>query len=133
VLHPPLGSSLEALRGDNGASVAIKLELGNTSVLLAADIDQDTDQDLVELFGEKLSSTVLKCPHHGSRSSNSEKFLETVSPQIAIVSTGPSEWGYPDSETIERIEQYAQEVYRTDMEGDIILSLDGEEATVKLP
>ena len=70
--------------------------------IVAADVDKDTDKNLVELWGGRLQSTVLKCAHHGSGISNSENFLMTIAPEIAVVSTGPSEWGYPSRKTIAR-------------------------------
>ena len=133
IFNPPLGSNLDKLRGPNGASVVMKLTLGNTALLLAADVDDKTDQELVELWGEKLKSTVLKCAHHGSSHSNSAKFLNMVSPKISVVSTGPSEWGYPDVSTMERIGEYCGEVFRTDEAGDIVVELDGNTARVLVP
>ena len=133
ILNPPLGSNLERLRGPNGASVVMKLTYENSTLLLAADVDDKTDQELVELWGEKLKSTVLKCAHHGSSHSNSAKFLNMVSPKISVVSTGPSEWGYPDASTIARIEEYSDEFYRTDEAGDVVIELDGNTARVLVP
>jgi len=133
IFNPPLGSNLEKLRGPNGASVVMKLTYENSTLLLAADVDEKTDQELVELWGEKLKSTVLKCAHHGSAHSNSAKFLNLVSPKISVVSTGPSEWGYPDVSTMERIEDYCDEVFRTDEVGDVVIELDGKTAQVLVP
>jgi competence protein ComEC len=125
-LHPPLGSSLERLRGANGASVVMRLSLNQTSVLLSADIDDETDEELTTLFGDSLKSTILKCPHHASPYSNSEKFLSAVSPEVAVVSVGPSIWGYPSEETFRRIKRICPRTYRTDIEGDIVITLNGE-------
>ena len=133
VFNPPLGSNLRKLRGPNGASVVMKLRFENTSLMLAGDVDSDTDQELVEAFGGKLSSTVLKCAHHGSAYSSSGVFLNAVSPDIAVVSTGPSEWEYPSVETMERIEEYCEQVYRTDEAGDVIIEFDGKSARVISP
>ena len=133
VLNPSLGSSLNQLRGLNGASVVIRFRFGETNLLLAADIDQDTDKELVRLYGDELASTVLKCAHHGSGQSNSWEFLKTVSPEIAVVSAGPSQYGYPSEKTIERIQSQSKKMFRTDYDGDIIIILDGEKAMVESP
>jgi len=133
ILHPPRGSSLDELRGSNGASMVMKLTLGKTSALLAADIDSDTDTELVEEYGDRLQAALLKCPHHGSAVSNSETFLSTVAPQIAVVSTGPSEWGYPAQSTISRITLHCEQIFRTDEDGDIVIELDGENLQVIQP
>ena len=133
VLNPALGSSLNKLRGPNGASVVIRLQFGETSLLLAADIDQDTDKELLRLYGDELASTVLKCAHHGSGQSNSLEFLKTVSPEIAVVTTGPNQYGYPSEKTIERIQSLSDKMFRTDYDGDIIIVLNGEKAIVESP
>jgi len=133
ILHPPRNSSLDELRGSNGASVVLKITIGSTPLLFAADIDNDTDKELAEKLGESLKAAVLKCAHHGSASSNSETFLTTVSPQIAVVSTGPSQWGYPDKRTLARIDENCEQMFRTDEDGDILLELDGETVTVIKP
>jgi competence protein ComEC len=131
IYNPPAESTIQQLEGANGASIVMHLQYGNTSILLAADIDSDRDRDMVRLYGDRLRSTVLKCAHHGSDISNSEEFLKTVRPQIAVVSTGPSQYNYPSQATMERIETLVPRVYRTDRDGTIVITLDGKNATVE--
>ncbi len=130
ILNPPKGSSLELLGGPNGAAITIRLEYEASSILLAADIGIGTDRELVKIFGDQLKSTVLKCAHHGSEISNSRQFLNTVKPQIAVVSTGPSKYNYPSETTMARIKKIVPDVYRTDLDGTITVILDGEKAVV---
>ena len=133
ILHPPYGKTLRQLGGPNGASLVMKLQYGETACLLAADIDSDTDRSLVKLYGDELKSVLLKCPHHGSSSSSSEEFLLAVAPQIAIISTGPSKHNYPSDKTVERIKSLVSHVFRTDLDGTIIISLDGKNAEILQP
>jgi len=132
VLNPPRGSSLNQLGGSNGASIVLRLTYGATSVLLAGDIDSSRDQELVVLYGDRLQSTVLKCGHHGSDVSSSEEFLNAVDPAAAIVSTGPSQYGYPSPATMARIERLVPHVYRTDRDGTIVVTMDRTEFTVEI-
>ncbi len=131
ILNPPAGSTLEDLGGSNSASIVMRMDFGITSVLLAADIDVNRDRELVNVYGDMLKSTVLKCAHHGSESSNSQEFLMAVNPSMAIVSTGPSQYGYPSELTMARIEKLVPEVYRTDRDGHVIVITNGVDIKVE--
>lgn len=64
---------------------------------------------------------VLIAGHHGSKDSVCEELLQAVDPDIVIVSVGADNpYGHPAKETIERLEEYGCEVYRTDLHGTII-------------
>ncbi len=131
ILNPPAGSTLEKLGGSNNASIVMHLVYEEVNILLTADIDKNRDRELVSIYGDTLKSTVLKCAHHGSESSNSEEFLMAVNPLITVVSAGPSQYGYPSEITMTRIEKLVPEVYRTDQDGHIIVVMDGEEVRVE--
>jgi competence protein ComEC len=64
---------------------------------------------------------VLIAGHHGSKDSVCEELLQEVDPDIVIVSVGADNpYGHPAKETMERLEEYGCEVYRTDLHGTII-------------
>ena len=70
----------------NNTSLVFKITYGNFSVLFTGDIYKQVDQKLVELYGSKLESTVLKVPHHGDYyTANSPLFLKTVAPEISVI------------------------------------------------
>jgi competence protein ComEC len=73
-----------------------------------------------------LNSKVLKVAHHGSKNSSSEKFLEKVSPELAVISVGENKYGHPHKETLEILEKYGIRVLRTDLNGDIKIISDGK-------
>jgi competence protein ComEC len=130
ILNPPAGSTLEQLGSCNNTSIVISLEYGTTSFLLAADIENKIDRELAQLYGNRLKSTVLKCAHHGSEISSSQEFLSAVSPQIAIISSGADEYGYPSEATIARIKSMIPKLYRTDLDGTVVVTSDGKNVTV---
>ena len=75
---------------------------------------------------------VYKAGHHGSITSSSELFLETISPDIAVVSCGSgNKYGHPDGAAIDRIQQYTNEIYRTDVCGSVVITSDGESLDVQ--
>ena len=91
-LNPPR----EGLSGDsNNDSIVLRLTYGEVSFLLAADIESGAEERLVD-SGVELQSTVLKVAHHGSKTSTTQRFLDAVSPAIAVVSAGlDNSYGHP--------------------------------------
>ena len=73
-----------------------------------------------------LGVDVLKVGHHGSKTSTSEEFLNQIKPKVAIISAGKdNNYGHPNIETLERLESIGAEIYRTDEQGTILLTSDG--------
>jgi len=116
----------------NDTSYILRVTYGNTSILFTGD---------ATTLGEKLAlkaqpnhyfqANVLKIGHHGSSDSTSKKFLNAVSPSIAIISVGiNNDYGQPDKELLDRLEEAGVTVYRTDENGSITLLLDGTNVTV---
>jgi hypothetical protein len=74
---------------------------------------------------------VLQVGHHGSYSSSSYRFLNAVLPEIGIISVGEgNDYGHPHESTLSRLRDADVEVYRTDLQGDIVVYSDGKNYTV---
>jgi competence protein ComEC len=77
---------------------------------------------------EKLRSTVLIVPHHGSRSSCSEAFLSSVEPDEGIISMGWRNWfGFPHQKVLNRLQGAQCRVWRTDLCGAVQIKTDGRQ------
>jgi len=121
-----LGDTASAI--DSNA-VVLRLVCGNVSVLLTADIFEETEGYLLDTRFD-LSSTVLKVAHHGSNSSSCLEFLSVVKPQVAVISVGADNlFGHPSPEVMGRLS--ATHIYRTDRQGTIELITDGKRLWVK--
>jgi len=121
-----LGDAASALDSN---SVVLRLVCGNVSVLLTADIFEETERYLLDTRFN-LSSTVLKVAHHGSDSSSCPEFLSVVKPQVAVISVGADNlFGHPSPEVVDRLS--ATHLYRTDQQGTIELITDGKRLWVK--
>lgn len=114
----------------NNASLVLRLTYQGVSFLFCGDIERKAEADLVE-SGLDLSADVLKAAHHGSKTSSTEAFLEAVSPSITVVSTGYDSNGLPDEEALIRLEAHCQELYRTDVDGTVIVSVEDGEIRVR--
>jgi len=132
VLHPGT-SPLTGTGSDiNNNSVVLHLSMGRVSFLLAADIEWEAEFELIAQ-GADLSGTVLKVGHSGSSTSTTPEFLAVANPQVAVISVGDNPFGHPSNEVVERLEEKlgSENIYRTDEQGTIEFTTDGERLWVK--
>ncbi len=118
-LHPYDGFyTMDSQQGEeNNDSLVIKIQTNHNSFLFTGDIESEAAEDISHL-GSYLKSDVIKIPHHGSRSSASEVFINTVSPEIAVLSVGKNNtYGYPHEEMLDMLN--GVKVFRTDIDGAI--------------
>jgi competence protein ComEC len=117
----------------NPNSMVMRLSYKNFSLMFTGDAYTQTEDTIMELYpGTELTSTVLKVAHHSNRSSTGEKWLKTVSPQIAIIScgTGPKGKIYPNKTIMKRLKAAHIKVYDTFDNGAITITSDGEHYAV---
>ncbi len=85
---------------ENNDSCVIRVSDGKHSVLLSGDISTKVEKQLLTL-PTNISADVLVVPHHGSKSSSSELFLQAVKPQYAIFSSGYlNRWKMPAAQVL---------------------------------
>lgn len=116
----------------NESSIVGKLIYGQNSFLLTGDSPQIIEKYLVGKYGDILKSDVLKVGHHGSKGSNSELFVGTVSPKYSIISAGlNNRYGHPAPEVVSVLENFGGQILETLGQGTIILESDGESLKLK--
>lgn len=110
----------------NNYSAVLKVNYKDTSFLFTGDAEKLSEREIIQK-GSDLKADVLKLGHHGSSSSSSKEFLDKVSPKYAIISCAKNnDYGHPHKETITEMNKRNIKVFRTDMDGDIILKSDGK-------
>jgi competence protein ComEC len=131
LLSPGSATISASIDQPNNHSIVLYLRLGRISFLLPGDIEAPVEHNLV-LNQTALAATVLKSPHHGSKTSSSETFLAVVNPQVVVISVGPdNQFGHPSPEVLERYTEHGIVVFRTDEHGTIEFSTDGEQLWVE--
>ena len=109
----------------NEYSLVAKLTGGGTSFLFTGDSSEQAEADMIEA-GEDLKADVLKIGHHGSSTATTKAFLQAVNPQVAVISCGKdNSYGHPHEETMQRLQEKAMTIYRTDEDGTILATCDG--------
>ena len=120
------GRSLTAGEHDNELSIAFRLSYGEFSLLLTGDAGEKTEQGMVAV-GRPLAAVVYKAGHHGAKSSSSTDFLESVRPQVVVISAGEgNRYGHPHEEVFQRAGSVGAAVLRTDELGTIEVISDGQ-------
>lgn len=111
----------------NNGSVVCHLRVGSVRFLFLADVGGAVELALIRAEGESLAAEVLKVSHHGSNTSTTDELLMTVAPRTAVISSGPNSYGHPSENVISRLEAANVEVYRTDVQGTVIVATDGRQ------
>ena len=119
----PVTDDCESL---NSMSAVTKITYGETSFLVAGDAEKDEEKEIMET-GADLDCDVLRVGHHGSSTSSSKSFLDAVKPEICVISCGKNnDYGHPHKEIRDRLPKYTDDIYRTDILGDIVMISDGQ-------
>jgi len=115
VLHPPADDHARATRPNALSCVLRVRDAAGRSVLLTGDIEAPQEAALVARLGSDLSSTLLLIPHHGSRTSSTDAFLDAVHPRMAMVQAGyRSRFGHPAPDVLARYQAHGIMVVRSD-------------------
>ena len=119
-------------RNSNNNSLVVRISMGSISFLFPGDITTEAENELVHLSPMNLSSTVLLAPHHGSRSSSTKPFLDSVDPQIVVISAGwKNRFRFPHPDVLKRYNHRGCRIFRVDTHGAVTLITDGQNLAIK--
>ena len=111
---------------ENDDSVAVRIRHGDNSFLIAGDAGAESEQEIAE-SGVHLKSDVYLVNHHGSETSTTQEFLDLVDPEYAVISSGTegNNYGHPRKAVLDRLQQKDVKLFRTDIQGEVIVTSDG--------
>ena len=99
--------------------------------MFTGDIDTEVEKDLIENYGNKLESDVLKVPHHGSNTSSSVEFIYKIDPTYSVISVSEHNYyGLPNKEVVERVD-LASKLYLTKTNGNICFVINKNGLKIK--
>ncbi len=123
VIYPGPELSVDAKPGGanlNNNSLVLRISYCGKSFLFPGDLEEPGESDLISRAGASVRSHVLLSPHHGSSSSSSTTFLEAVDPDICVISSGEGNYfGFPHSQTIDRLGRMGIQIIRIDELGAV--------------
>jgi len=106
----------------NDYSAVVKLVYGNASFLFMGDAEEISEREI----DTDVDVDVLKVGHHGSNSSTSSSFLKKVTPIYAVICVGDdNSYGHPNQATLDKLKSAGAKIYRTDLNGTVIITTDG--------
>ncbi len=119
----PTHSAIKEEKDRNNTSIVMRVRYGTTIFLFTGDAEETVEDDFAKSAGDV---DVLKTGHHGSRTSTSFELLSIIKPEIAIISAGQkNRYGHPHPIILSRLQQIGAEMWRTDLDGDILLFSNG--------
>ena len=106
VLWPDNSSFLSENKLNNN-SLVCKLNYNNFSMLFTGDIEKNAEKEILSnINNDLLKADILKVAHHGSKTSSTSKFLESVKPEIAFIGVGENnKFGHPNDDVLNRLEE----------------------------
>jgi competence protein ComEC len=132
ILHPDKSFVGDSLGHNNEGSCVLRVSTGQQSVLLAADIEHESESQILKRHAKELPSTLLVVPHHGSKSSSSQAFVDAVHPQYAVFTPGYlNRFGHPKPEVVERYRAAGSQLLRSDEDGAISIAMDAQNFSVE--
>ncbi len=121
-----LGPVTDDCENINSMSAVTKITFGETSFLVTGDAEKDEELEIIE-NGANLDCDVLRVGHHGSTTSSCKDFLDAITPEICVISCGANnDYGHPHDKVMKRLDNYTDEIYRTDICGSIVMTSDGK-------
>jgi competence protein ComEC len=125
MLHPDSASYDNPRLAPNARSCTLKVSFGGHSLLLPGDIEAAQEAQLLADMPQRLPSTVLLAPHHGSGTSSTPAFLAAVQPELAVFQVGyHNRYHHPKPEVFERYGQLGIVRLRSDEAGAVSLNID---------
>ncbi len=110
----------------NDGSLVVRVDFGETSILLTGDAEAPSEAAMLASYPDLLDCDILKVAHHGSSSSSSPEFLSAVTPELAVIICGiDNEYGHPHRETLEGLEAIGAKTLVAD-EAPVIFVVDAE-------
>lgn len=111
----------------NNSSLVVRLACGKVSMILTGDAEEEAEEAMIKNYGAALKSTVLKAGHHGSANSSNTEFLNAVKPEVVVISVGErNTFKLPFKEAMDRLKATKAKIYRTDYQGTITITTDGD-------
>lgn len=132
ILHPDKDSYARTKISDNDRGCVLRISIANQHILLTADIEAASEAELLAKHPDKLSAVLLVVPHHGSKTSSTEKFISAVHPRYAVFTAGyRNRYGHPKQSIVQRYDDSGATLFRSDQDGAILVDMNANELRIE--
>lgn len=114
---------------ENSDSLVLLVIIDNYKLLFMGDASINTEKDIIDNYdiGDVF---ILKVGHHGSKTSSSEEFINSVNPKYSIISVGKNnKFGHPNKEVLDNLS--SSKIYRTDIDGSIMFKIKNNKLKIE--
>ena len=119
---------------DNDSSCVLRVTVGKNHILLTGDIERKAEEYLVGVSSSTLSSDILVAPHHGSKTSDLDAFIQAVNPCIVLFPVGYlNRYHLPSPSVVEKYKQRGVALYDSVQDGAIQFVLKNNEEIIQKP
>ena len=133
MLHPDAASYGKERISKNNRGCVLRISIGKEHILLAADIEKESEQQLLEEHADKLPAGLLVVPHHGSKTSSTDEFIAAVRPGYAVFTAGYlNRFGHPKQEVVQRYARSGAKLLRSDEDGAILVEMNAQGLQLEL-
>ena len=131
ILSPPQDLIMAGSSPDiNENSIVLDVTYKTVSFILTGDAGKKAEAYILSA-GKTVDAEILKAGHHGSSTASTDAFLKAVGPNVIVMSLGAgNDYGHPHIETLTRFAKYTDHIYRTDLDGDVVVTTDGSAYSV---
>jgi len=111
----------EEYQDENDSSQIYYITNGNINILLTGDASIESELNLISKY-DLPPIDILKVGHHGSKTSSSQKFINTIKPKYSLISVGKdNKFAHPNNSVLENLKE--SKIYRTDQDGSIMFKI----------
>lgn len=126
IVYSPTKRMIDTEEDLNNNSIVGKLKYGDFSILFTGDSESAIEKELLNKYKDELKSTILKSPHHGSKTSSNNAYLKAISPECVLISVGAgNDYKHPHETTLNKYKKLNFKIYRTDFDGTVTITSDG--------
>lgn len=132
MLHPADSITSAVKPHDNDQSCVLRISAGERHILLTGDIEKYSEERLLKLHNDKLLTTLLVAPHHGSKSSSSETFIAATSPEYVVFTAAyRNRFNHPNPEIVQRYTDSNTEQLRSDIDGAALIDMNSSSIQIE--
>lgn len=126
----PTEPDWERQRVRNDDSIVVELRYGDVSIVLTGDAGELVEPQLAPRV-PPARVRVLKVAHHGSATATTDAWLDALRPSAVVISCGRgNRYGHPAPSTLQRIVRHGAQIFRTDEDGQITVTTDGQSVNI---
>ncbi len=106
--------------GNNGSCVLLVENKWGHRILITGDIEKKAEAYLLKHYAVELPAHILVAPHHGSKTSSTQSFINMVNPDYVVFPVGyRNRWGFPKESVVERYQKSGVQIFDSASHGAI--------------